>query len=699
MALTTDILFKWKGDSSDAKKAAGEVGSATDEVGTKSERVGKKMQGVGKKMAGLSVAIVGVFALGAKSLAENEVLLAQTESVLTSMGGAANVTSDDVFDLANSISGMSGVAHESIVEGENMLLTFGNIHNELGEGNDIFDQTTALMVDMSVAMGTDVKAGAIQLGKALNDPITGVGALSKVGITFTEDQKEMIKGMVESGDVMGAQKIILKELENQFGGSAAAMGETMTGKINIMKNSFEEMARTLATAVMPMISKFVGWLQSALSWFNNLNPGMQKMIQMILGIVAAIAPMLLIGAKLVTAFNTIKIAMAAMNVTFLANPFVLLGVAIVALVVLVVLNWDKIVDFMKAAWEKVKEMATAVWQFLKDIFKAALDFLVNLVLNWTLPGLIFQHWDTIKKTFFDAIEIVKGWFKAFVDFFILLWQTTVSTVQGVFTAFIDFWKTLWQAGIDFVKTIFTAYIDFWKATFKAAIDFIKSVFSGFKSFFSSAWSGLWNGVKAVFTPIVNFIKTTFDNFIKGIKEIWNTFKALFRGDFRVFWDGIKRLFVNVFDSMKNIGARFFEIGKAIIDGIIKGLGNIVSKIFNALKKGIQDAINAVKRFFGMRSPSLVFAAQIGAPMMQGVAKGVADEERNTAFALTKSLKRASAGLALTTPGTDAAGFGGFGAATAGGLTVHVHIAGSVVSEEDLANKLLDRIQILMRHRP
>jgi len=204
LALTTDILFKWKGDASGAKASADTVGGAIGGVSTKVDRVGGKMQTVGKKMAGLSVAIVGVFTLGAKSLAENEVLLAQTESVLKSMGSAANVTSDDVFDLANSISGMSGVAHENIVEGENMLLTFGNIRNELGEGNDIFDQTTSLMVDMSVAMGTDVSAGAIQLGKALNDPITGVSALSKVGITFTDDQKDMIKAMVESGDVMGA---------------------------------------------------------------------------------------------------------------------------------------------------------------------------------------------------------------------------------------------------------------------------------------------------------------------------------------------------------------------------------------------------------------------------------------------------------------------------------------------------------------
>jgi phage-related minor tail protein len=65
------------------------------------------------------------------------------------------------------------------------------------------------MTDMSVALGTDASGSAIQLGKALNDPIKGVAALQKVGVSFTESQKEQIKTLVETGDTLGAQKIIL----------------------------------------------------------------------------------------------------------------------------------------------------------------------------------------------------------------------------------------------------------------------------------------------------------------------------------------------------------------------------------------------------------------------------------------------------------------------------------------------------------
>lgn len=80
-----------------------------------------------------------------------------------------------------------------------------------------------MTLDMATAMNGGLKPSAeqlsnqaIQLGKALNDPIIGMGALRKVGVAFTEAQKEQIKTLQESGDLMGAQKIILNELGNEF---------------------------------------------------------------------------------------------------------------------------------------------------------------------------------------------------------------------------------------------------------------------------------------------------------------------------------------------------------------------------------------------------------------------------------------------------------------------------------------------------
>src|SRR5260221_6088269 len=115
---------------------------------------------------------------------------------------------------------LTGIDDDVIRSGENMLLTFTNIKGKA------FDQASTAALDMATAMNNGAKPSAeqlsktaIMLGKALNDPITGMGALHKVGVTLDDQQKKQIKTMMAAGDTAGAQGVILKELAKEFGGS------------------------------------------------------------------------------------------------------------------------------------------------------------------------------------------------------------------------------------------------------------------------------------------------------------------------------------------------------------------------------------------------------------------------------------------------------------------------------------------------
>src|SRR4029077_15122677 len=98
---------------------------------------------------------------------------------------------------------------DQIQQSQNLLLTFGNIKGET------FDLATALTVDLAQALGGAPKDQAMMLGKALQDPFKGLNSLGKAGLTFSSEQKKMIKTMVESGDVAGAQALIIAELNKQ----------------------------------------------------------------------------------------------------------------------------------------------------------------------------------------------------------------------------------------------------------------------------------------------------------------------------------------------------------------------------------------------------------------------------------------------------------------------------------------------------
>ena len=227
-------------------------------------KVRGNFQNLGRNFALAGAAFAGAAAVIAKSaqdLARIERINAQTEAVLKSMGNSAGVTAQHIQDLAGNLERLTASEAETIQEGANLLLTFRNIQNQVGANNDIFDQAVTMSVDLARAMGTEASGEAIRLGKALNDPTKGVAALTRVGVSFTEQQKEQIKTLQESGDLLGAQKIILGELQAQFGGSGQAYAATFAGQVELLNHELGALGEEATMVVMPALQTMVASLR------------------------------------------------------------------------------------------------------------------------------------------------------------------------------------------------------------------------------------------------------------------------------------------------------------------------------------------------------------------------------------------------------------------------------------------------------
>jgi hypothetical protein len=144
-------------------------------------------QGMGQQLANLALQIpsailnFGKDILGEAMEAQNG--LSDLNATLEGTKWMAGMTATELTDMADSLSEVTRFSDDAIIGGENLLLTFTNI------GKDVFPMATEAMLDMSQKMGQDVKSSAIQLGKALNDPIDGIGALTRIGVSFTDEQK------------------------------------------------------------------------------------------------------------------------------------------------------------------------------------------------------------------------------------------------------------------------------------------------------------------------------------------------------------------------------------------------------------------------------------------------------------------------------------------------------------------------------
>ena len=247
----TSATGKIGASAKSAGSATGKMEQSVNKLGSSTQRLQGPLSKIGpgliaafgaqKVLSGIKDAV--------KRAEELNSIYAITATVIEKTGGAANITADEIKELSKQQSLLTGVDKALVQEGNNILLTFKGIRNEVGEGNQIFERAAGLVLDLGAVMGTDARSGAIQLGKALNDPLTNLSALSRAGLTFTQQQKDQIRTLVESGKLLEAQKIILGELESQLGGTAAASADA-TAKIG---NAFKEVQEEFGQVFLEVI--------------------------------------------------------------------------------------------------------------------------------------------------------------------------------------------------------------------------------------------------------------------------------------------------------------------------------------------------------------------------------------------------------------------------------------------------------------
>src|SRR5262249_41050332 len=140
--------------------------------------------------------------------------------------------------------------------------------------------------DLAAAGFGDLSGNAVKLGKALQDPIKYTGALARTGVTFTAAQKEQIAALQKSGDLLGAQKLVLGQIEQRVGGTAEATA-TASQK---MATAFGETQEQLGGKLLPVVNLVAG----AFTKYSNI-------LIPLAGVIIAIV----VASKLFTAVTTV----------------------------------------------------------------------------------------------------------------------------------------------------------------------------------------------------------------------------------------------------------------------------------------------------------------------------------------------------------------------------------------------------------
>lgn len=215
--------------------------------------------------AGAMIAVGAGLKYAIDQAAEAERVMTQTEAVIKSTGGAAGLTAAEVAGFAGKLSQLNAIDDEVIQSAGNLMLTFKSI------SKDVFPQAQQAAIDMSVALNTDLKGATLQVSKALEDPVRGINALRRAGVSFTAEQRNMIASLVETGDKAAAQAIIIEELNSQFGGSGAAAAQTYSGQMGLLKINMDNVAQSIGEKLLPGLTSAADAMNTLVTWNDNVS--------------------------------------------------------------------------------------------------------------------------------------------------------------------------------------------------------------------------------------------------------------------------------------------------------------------------------------------------------------------------------------------------------------------------------------------
>ena len=708
------------GDDLDAlSKKAREMGAKTKFSASEAASAMEYMAMAGWKTEDMLSGIEGVMNLAAASGED----LAATSDIVTDALTAFGLTAQDSGHFADVLAAASSNANTNVSMMGETFKYCAPIAGALGFSVEDTAEAIGLMANAGIKgsqagtalrtimnnLSGEVKICGENIGEVEIATTNADGSMRELS-DILSDCRDAFAGLSESEKVAAAESLVGKNAMSGFlalmnageadinklsgaiencDGTAQKMADTMNdnleGQLTILKSQLQELAISFGEILLPAIKNIVGCIQKFVDVLNSLPDGVKETIVTIALIAAALGPVLIIVGKIITAVGTImtivpkvvgvingvKAAFAALNMTMLANPIVLIIAAIAALVATFIYLWNTNEDFRQFwidLWENVKEVAVAVWEFLKEFFTAAWEAIKGIAETvWNRIKDFFSGlWEGIKNIFSTVVEAIKTIITTYFEVYRTIIMTVLNAIQAVFT-------TIWNA----IKTVVTTVVNGIKTTIMT----------------------VWNGIRNTVTSVMNAIKTGVSS---AFNAVWNGIKNTVSGIYNTIKDGFNK----AVDFIKGLASSAFSWGKDLVMGIVNGIKSCIGAVGDAAKS-VADKIKSFLHFSVPDEGPLTDYESWMPDFMKGLAEGI---EQSKGM-VTKAMDSLAGDMVITPRmGEMAMAGGGAYAVGAGGFDVSalvsairegmsgVNGSGDIVIPVYLGGTMLDEVIVNAQQR-
>jgi len=504
------------------------------------------LSGFGKKLAGVAAAIGAAFSIRAiTNFAKESVAVAEAAATaqarLEAVAKATNVFGAETKTVTDRLAAFAKeqemliAVDDKVIKGvQAQLLSFKQLSTSADTAGGTFDRVTKAAFDMAAAGFGSAESNAIALGKAFEDPVKGLTALRRSGTVFTEEQQELIKSLVATGDVAQAQEIILAELETQYGGVAEATANA-SDKLAL---AFENIKETAGAALLPVFADLVEGMIPVLDMvgveiaaaFEQLGPVLKTIVGEIPGLVRAFTPLIPVLGSIAALFLEL--------IARLLPPFVQL--------------FNKLLPIFEDLIPVLAEAFLGVLDALLPVLFQIIEALMPIV-SALLP--------VLSKLIIALAPIIVKLINAFMPLINIILPIVIGLIETlipIITVVAEIFSVLLVNAINWLVQTFKDFMAF----LDPFIKHFQDAFGGIKEFFF----GIINGMIGMFESFTNAIIDGVNFVIRALNSVRVTAPA---------W--VTRL-----TGMTSFGINIAELSRIQLPRIALAEGGIVMGPTNAL---------------------------------------------------------------------------------------------------------------------
>ena len=644
-----------------------------------------------------------------------------TNAITNLMG--MKVSTDTVSDAANAAIAVwsaygDSIPIESLTESINESAQVAQVTGTLA---DAINWAARSNEDWSAAMSGHSKAqaafnAAIKDGESAEDAYSAALA----ACSDTQERAELIAQTLnqtygaskETYDQTASSILDANEAELQLKDTQAQLGQA----VEPVNTAFTNLKTQALDAIAPVVEKVAGKFSEFLNWMRETPGATSAVISVVTGLATAFG-VLAAALAIQALINGVQKAFAALNITLMANPAILIATLIAGLVAALITLYttnETVRNFINSAWESIKSVVTTVVTAIVNFFTVTVPGAIQNLINWfaqlptNISNFITQVWTSVSTWAANMVskaqEMGSNFLMNVVNFF-----TQLPERIGYFIGYALGSVVTWAANMiakakETGQNFLNGVINFIKNLPSNLANLLTSAYQRVMSWGSNMLSKARETGQNFVTNVINFIKNLPSNIATWLT---NAVSKVTAWGGRLMSSGrgaANKLVTAVVDTVKSIPGQLVSIGSDIVHGIWNGISGAAGWLYDQVAGFASGIVSGFKDALGINSPSRVFKAE-SKWIPAGVGEGVTENEKaalTPVQKLTKKMREAAKGLSetLVPPNLKASlsssvsgirsTLGGAAASVSGGVTQTKEI---VFNQYNTSPKALSRLDI------